>query len=125
MRRAYISGIFLCVLVTALGAARTSADDVPITSQASNNGASTPWQAPGKGIAQITRTQPQLAAKNADASPAKESSSAGRRRLPHMVIIVTRSAKSARPPRFWAPGKSNRSKSITSLTPCARCPAWT
>jgi vitamin B12 transporter len=89
MRRAYISGIFLCALVTALGAARTSADDVPITSQASNNGASTPWQAPGKGIAQITKTQPQLAAKNADASPAKESSSAGRRRLPHMVIIVT------------------------------------
>jgi vitamin B12 transporter len=89
MRRAYISGIFLCVLVMALGAKRALADDVPITSQAPNHRASTPSQSPGKGIAQVAKTQPQLAARNANASPAKGSSSTGRGKLPHMVIIVT------------------------------------
>src|ERR1700730_3988796 len=89
MRRAYISGIFLGVLAMALGVARALADDVPITSQASNYGASTPSQSPGKAIAQVTKTQPQLAAKNVNASPAKGSSSTGRGKLPHMVIIVT------------------------------------
>src|SRR6266849_7612587 len=87
MRRAYISGIFLCAM--ALGAARASADGVPVASQASNHGASTPSQSPGKGIAHVTKTQPQLAAANANASAAKGSSSARPGKLPHMVIIVT------------------------------------
>src|SRR5713101_4709892 len=87
MRRAYISGIFLCAM--ALGAARASADGVPVASQVSNHGASTPSQSPGKGIAHVTKTQPQLAATNANASAAKGSSSARPGKLPHMVIIVT------------------------------------
>src|SRR5260370_18831976 len=89
MRRAYIFGIFLCLLVMALGAARTSADDGPITSRALNYGASTPSHSLGKGIAKVTQTQPQLAATNASASAAKGSPSARPGKLPHMVIIVT------------------------------------
>src|SRR6266849_5734651 len=91
MRRAYIFGIFLCLLVMALGAARTLADDVPITSRALNHGASTPSQSgsAGASIAQVAKTQPQPAATNANASAAKGSSSARPGKLPHMVIIVT------------------------------------
>ena len=119
MRRAYISGIFLCVFVMAPGAGRALADDVPITSRALNHGASTPSQSPSKGIAHVTKTQPQLAAANANASAAKGSPSARPGKLPHMVIIVTATriaqplAKSVRPRLSWRVLRSNRSRSIT------------
>src|SRR5260370_4105969 len=90
MRRAYIFGIFLCLLVMALGAARTSADDGPITSRALNYGASTPSHSLGKGIAKVTKTQPQLPTKNATPPPAKGSPSAPPGKLPHLRLTGSR-----------------------------------